>query len=152
MKNRAKIGPESDSKRHQQRKMTKIASGPVSGRTFSSQEPFFMDFGPPAGTRKSPKNRPWPQSPVYFLRLQLFFWRFVRSAVFRKRPGPILEAPWTLPDQILQRFCKVFWPVPSGSCHALSGSAGMLPGYTASLQNSLCGVSLGYGDLAERIK
>ena len=67
-----------------------------------------MDFGLPAGTRKSPKNRPWPQSPVYFLRLQSFFWRFVRSGVFRKRPGPILEAPWTLPDQILSDFARFF--------------------------------------------
>ena len=51
-----------------------------------------MDFGLPAGTRKSPKNRPWPQSPVYFLRLQSFFWRFVRSGVFRKHlfvPGAV---------------------------------------------------------------
>ena len=104
MKNRVKTGPERDCERHWREKTTKIASGAVSGRTFSSQEPFFMDFGLPAGTRKSPKNRPWPQSPVYCLRLQSFFWRFVRSGVFRKRPGPILEAPWTLPDQILQGF------------------------------------------------
>ena len=80
------------------------------------------------------------------------FWRFVRSGVFRKRPGPIPEAPGSLPDQILQRFCDIFLPVSPGSCRGLSGSAGMLPGYTASLRNSLCGVSLGYGDLAERIK
>ena len=78
--------------------------------------------------------------------------RFLRSGAFRKGPGPIPEAPGTLPDQILQRFCDTFLPVSPGSCRGLSGSAGMLPGYTASLRNSLCGVSLGYGDLAERIK
>ena len=93
VKNRAKIGPESDSKWQRQEKPTKIASGAVSGRTFSFQEPFLMDFGLPAGTRKSPKNRPWPQSPVYFLCLQLVFLRFLRSGAFRKRPGPIPEAP-----------------------------------------------------------
>ena len=152
VKNRAKIGPESDSKWQRQRKTTKIASGAVSGRTFSAQEPFLVDFGLPAGTRKSPKNRPWPQSSVYFLCLQLAFLRFLRSGAFRKGPGPIPEAPGSLPDQILQRFCDVFWPVSPGSCRGLSGSAGRLPGYTASLRNSLCGVSLGYGDLAERIK
>ena len=32
------------------------------------------------------------------------------------------------------------------------GPAVMLPGYTANLRNSLCGVPLGYGDLAQRFK
>ena len=36
--------------------------------------------------------------------------------------------------------------------HALPGSTGVLPGYTANLRNSLSGVLLGYGDLAQRFK
>ena len=58
MKNRAKIGPESDSERKRQEKTTKTASGAVSGRTFSSPGPFFVDFGLPAGPQKSQKNAP----------------------------------------------------------------------------------------------
>ena len=72
--------------------------------------------------------------------------------MFRKGPGALPEAPGTLPEQISVGFCNTFLQIPSGSFRRLSGSAGMLPGYTASLRNSLCGVSLGYGDLAERIK
>ena len=45
-----KIGPESGSERHRQEKPTKIASGAVSGRTFSLPGPFFVDFGIPAGS------------------------------------------------------------------------------------------------------
>ena len=125
MKNRTKIGPESDSKRHRQRKTTKIASGAASGRTFSAQEPFLVDFGLPAGTRKSPKNRPWPQSPVYFLCLQLVFLRFLRSGAFRKGPGPIPETPGSLPDQILQRFCDI----------CLAGFAGILSWFVGFRRN-----------------
>ena len=98
------------------------------------------------------KNRLLKKLSVDFLAPEIVFLCFLRSGAFRKGPGPIPEAPGSLPDQILQRFCDIFLPVSPGSCRGLSGSAGMLPGYTASLRNSLCGVSLGYGDLAERIK
>ena len=80
------------------------------------------------------------------------FLRFVRSGVFRKRPGSILEAPGTLPDQISVGFCDISLPVPSGSCRGLSGSAGMSPGSASNLSNPLAGVPLGYGDLAQRFK
>ena len=86
---------------------------------------------------------------------------------FRKGPGPILEAPGTLPDQILIRFfirlydfsdqipvgfCDTFLTVASGSCRGLSGFAGVSPGSAPNLSNPLCGVPLGYGDLAQRFK
>ena len=74
------------------------------------------------------------------------------SGVFRKAPGAILEAPGTLPDQILIGFCDTFLLVKAGSCRGLSGSAGMLPGSAPNLSNPLCGVPLGYGDLAQRFK
>ena len=44
-----KNDPEGDSERHRQEKTTKIASGAVSGRTFSLPGPFFVNFGLPAG-------------------------------------------------------------------------------------------------------
>ena len=53
---RPKIGPESDSERHRREKTTKIASGAVSGRTFSPPGSFFVDFGLPAGPQKSQKT------------------------------------------------------------------------------------------------
>ena len=53
-----KIGSESDSERHRQEKSTKIASGAVSGRTFSLPGSFFVDFGLPAGSQNRPKTGP----------------------------------------------------------------------------------------------
>ena len=77
---------------------------------------------------------------------------FLRSGVFRKAPGAILEAPGTLPDQILIGFCDTFLLVKAGSCRGLSGSAGVSPGSASNLSDPLCGVPLGYGDLAQRFK
>ena len=56
MKNRARIGPESDSERHRREKSTKIASGAVSGRIFSPPGPFLVDFGLPAGSQNGAKT------------------------------------------------------------------------------------------------
>ena len=53
-----KIDSESDSERQRQEKSTKIASGDVSGRTFSLPGPFFVDFGLPAGSQNRPKTAP----------------------------------------------------------------------------------------------
>ena len=93
--------------------------------------------------------------------------RFLRSGAFRRGPGAILEAPGTLPDQILIRFfiklydfsdqipvgfCDTFLTVASGSCRGLSGFAGVSPGSASNLSDPLCGVPLGYGDLAQRFK
>ena len=58
MKNRAKIGPESDSKWQRQEKPTKTASGVVSGRPFSPPDLFFGDFGLPAGAQNGQKHVP----------------------------------------------------------------------------------------------
>ena len=152
MKNRVKIGPESDSEWQRQRKTTKIASGAVSGRTFSCPGSFLVDFGVSAGAQNTIKTRPRKK----------LLWNFsARKSIFcvffaRVCSGSVLGRFWRLRGPSRTRFCydfaRFFWSVPSGSCRGLSGSAGRLPGYTVGLRNSLCGVSLGYGDLAERIK
>ena len=103
----------------------------------------FRRFWAPGRTPKLPKNRPWETPGVFFDYTFWIFSRFVRSGVFQKGPGPILRALGTLPDQILGRFRDNFWLVPPGSCRGLSGSAGMLPGCTPTLRNSLCGVPPG---------
>ena len=141
--------------------MLKIASGAASGRTFSAPGPFLVDFGVPAGSQNRPKTVPCKICDVCWSGQKLIFLHFLRSGVFRKGPGAILEAPGTLPDQILIRFfiklydfsdqipagfCDTFLTVASGSCRGLSGSAGMLPGSAPNLSNPLCGVPLGYGD------
>ena len=77
---------------------------------------------------------------------------FLRSGVFQEGPGALPEAPGTLPEQILIGFCDTFLLVKEGSWRGLSGSAGMLPGSAPDLGNPLCGVPLGYGDLAQRFK
>ena len=88
----------------------------------------------------------------------MFFLCFLRSGAFRRGPGAILEAPGTLPDQILIRFfiklydflyqipvgfCDTFLTVASGSCRGLSDFAGVSPGSTSNLSNPLCGVPWG---------
>ena len=147
-----KIGPESGSERHRREQSTKIASGAVSGRTFSLPGLFFVDFRVPAGSQNQPKTAPEAWDRLFFDDTFPIFLRFLRSGVFRKAPGAILEAPGTLPDQILIGFCDTFLLVKAGSCRGLSGSAGMLPGSAPNLSNPLCGVPLGYGDLAQRFK
>ena len=87
-----------------------------------------------------------------FRRPEINFLLFLRSGVFRKGPGALPEAPGTLPEQISVEFCNTFLQIPSGSFRRLSGSAGMLPGSAPNLSNPLCGVPLGYGDLAQRFK
>ena len=70
-------------------------------------------------------------------------------------PGRILETPGTVPDPILIGFLDTFLLVPcgfSGSCRVFASSAGMSPGSASNLGNPLCGVPLGYGDLAQRFK
>ena len=66
--------------------------------------------------------------------------------------GSIPEAPGTLPDQISDKFSAVFLARSFGILRVLLDSAGLLPGYTANLRNSLSGVLLGYGDLAKRFE
>ena len=59
----------------------------------------------------------------------LLFWCFLRSGAFRKGPGPIPEAPWTLPDQILVHFARWFaidfMRFVDSSAGIMSGFAGM---------------------------
>ena len=53
VKNRVRIGPDSDSERQQTQKPMEIASDAVSERTFSAPGAIFGDFGPPDGSQKS---------------------------------------------------------------------------------------------------
>ena len=53
VKNRVKIGPDSDSERQRHQKPTKIACDAVPERTFSAPGAIFGDFGPPDGSQKS---------------------------------------------------------------------------------------------------
>ena len=106
----------------------------------------FGRFWAPGRDPKLRQNWPWILVRLFLDHTFSTFWRFLRSGVFRKGPGPILEAPGTLPDQILRGFRDTFLLVLSGSCRGLSGSAGMLPGSAPNLSNPLAGVPLGYGD------
>ena len=112
----------------------------------------FCRFWPPGRSSKITKNRLLKKFSDDFLAPEIVFLCFLRSGAFRKGPGPVPEAPGTLPDQILPRFCDTFSSIPSGSCRVFSGSAGMLPGSASNLGNPLSGVPLGYGDLAQRFK
>ena len=105
MKNRAKIGPESDSERQRQEKPTKNASGDVSGRTFSLPNPFLVDFGLPAGPPKSPTIDPLPPPGA-------------ARATRRQNPA----GPWE-PGSVRGAILRRFWVlrVPPGSDFGCSG-------------------------------
>ena len=75
---------------------------------FFAPGPVFCRFWAPGRTRKLPKNRPPPRSPVVFLWPEIDFLCFLRPSAFRKPPGSILEAPGTLPDQILIGFSRFY--------------------------------------------
>ena len=90
-----KIGPESDSERHRQENSTKIASGAVSGRTFSLPGSFLVDFGLPAGTQNIAKTSPGKKELwIFFVRKLIFCFFFVRARServperFRSLRGP----------------------------------------------------------------
>ena len=76
-----KIDPESDSERHRREKSTKIASGAVSGRTFSLPGPFFVDFRVPAGSQNRPKTVPCKKCDVCWSGQKLFFLHFLHSDI-----------------------------------------------------------------------
>ena len=64
-----KIGPESDCERQRQEKTIKIASGAISGRTFSLPVSFFVDFGFLAGSQNGASTEPGARiSQVYSTR------------------------------------------------------------------------------------
>ena len=113
-----KIGPESDSEPQRREKTQKIGSGAVSGRTFSLPVPFLIDLGVPSGGQNGSTNRPPGYVPVVFFRPKIDFLRFLRSDAFRKAPGPLLEAPGTLPSTIPEGFCNVCRRGPSASCRS----------------------------------
>ena len=96
-----KIGPESDSERQRREKTTKIASGAVSGRTFSPPGPFFVDFGLPAGSPKSPKNHPGKKHKLSKCNRKSFFCVFFARA----RSGRVLERFRRLRGPSRTRFC-----------------------------------------------
>ena len=152
MKNRAKIGPESDSERHRREKTIKIASGAVSGRTFSCPGSFLVDFGVSAEAQNKLKTRPRKKVVWNFSARKSIFCVFFARVCSGSVPGRFWRLRRPSRTRFSYDFAKFFWSVPSGSCRGLSGSAGRLPGYTVGLRNSLCGVSLGYGDLAQRIE
>ena len=112
-----------------------VASGPVFGR-----------FWGPGRVPKWLKKPPWNLVRLFLDNIFSIFLRFVRSGVFRKGPGPILNAPGTFPAQNLRGCCDTFLQVAWGSWRGLSGSAEVLPGSAADLSNPLAGVPLGYGD------
>ena len=81
-----KIGAESVSELLLLEKTTKIASGAVSGRTFSPPGAFFVDFGLPAGTRKSPKTSPEVYRHLIFDVIFSIFCVFFARACFGRVP------------------------------------------------------------------
>ena len=82
-----KIDSERDSERHRREKSTKIASGAVSGRTFSLPDPFFVDFGLPAGSQNDPKNAPGPNHQSFFCVRKSIFCIFFARARSGRLPG-----------------------------------------------------------------
>ena len=88
--------------------MLKIASGAASGRTFSAPGLFLVDFGLLAGSQNGSKTDPEAWDRLFLEHTFWTFLRFLRSDAFRKAPGAILEAPGTLPEQILIGFCDTF--------------------------------------------
>ena len=119
---------------------------------FRSRARFWSILGSRPGAQIVRKTAPGGELIRFGAHVFVFFVCFLRSGAFRKGPGAIPEAPGTLPEQILRKFCDTFLRVPSGSHRGLSGSAKVLPGSASNLSNPLCGVPLGYGDLAQRFK
>ena len=60
------------------------------------------------------KNRPLQKCSADFLAPKIVFLYFLRSGAFRKGPGPISEAPGTLPDQIFRDFAILFCRLRGG--------------------------------------
>ena len=117
----SKIDPKSSSKSGKTAFATKNASGAVPRLTFFASGLVFGRFWAPGRDPKSTQNRPFKKCSVSFLARKIAFLNFRRSGVFRMGPGPILEAPGTLLDQILIGFWDTFWLV---SCRFLSGLVG----------------------------
>ena len=114
--------------------------------------PILIDFWSLAEAQNGAKTGPGARISYFHSTFFRFLLRFLRSVVFWEGPGPILEAPGTLPDRISVRFSEFFRRVPTGSSQGLSGSAGMLPAYTVGLQCVFSWFTLGHGDLAQRLK
>ena len=120
VKNRAKIGPESDSERKRQEKPTKTGSGAVSGRTFSAPGPFFGDFGVPAGRQNWQKTVP-EQHDAYFL-TTLF--RFFGVLFGRVCSGRVPDRFWRLRGPSRTRFSEILRYFFAGSAGILSWFVG----------------------------
>ena len=82
--------------------MQKINIRPLKVHETFLQGRVLTSFWSPAGSPKSTQNRSLKKFSVAFLAPQTVFLHFLRSGVFRKGPGPILEAPGTLPHRILR--------------------------------------------------
>ena len=104
MKNRAKIGSESDSERKRQEKTTKTASGAISGRTFASPGSFSVDFGVPAGRQNWQKTAPEQHDSYFFTAL----FRFFGVLFARVCSGSVPDRFWRLRGPSRTRFCNDF--------------------------------------------
>ena len=100
VKNRAKIGPESDSERKRQEKTTKTVSGAVSGRTFLSPGSFSVHFGVRPGAPNPVKTGPGTKKCARRRRRKRFLSFFLAVAVRSRSPDRFLEGP-TLENPII---------------------------------------------------
>ena len=104
MKNRVKTCPKRDSERHWREKTTKIASGAVSGRTFSSSDSLFVDLGVPAGTQNGRKTAPKKFHAYFFTTLFRCFNVLFAPAC----SGSVPDQFWSLQGRSRTRFCEDF--------------------------------------------
>ena len=70
--------------------------------------PVFGQFCAPGCVPKWHQKAPWKKVCLLLDHIFSISLCFVRSGVFRQGHGAILEAPGTLPDQILRGFCDTF--------------------------------------------
>ena len=125
-----KIDPESHSERHRREKLTKIASGAVSGRTFSLPRPFFVDFRVPAGSQK----RPLQKLGRLLERAKIVFFAFSSLGRVpegsRSDSGGSGDPPGPDFDKIFHKALRFFVP---DSCrilrHFFDGCVGILSGF-----------------------
>ena len=133
-------------------KTIKIASATVSGRTFSCPGSFFVDFGVSAGAQNRLKTRPRKKLLWNFSARKSIFCVFFARVCSGSVPGRF----WRLRGPSQMRFCYDFarffcrlrrdlvvvCQVPPECCRDTPPASG----------THSAGFSLGYGDLAERIK
>ena len=100
-----KIGPESDSERQRQEKTTKIASGAVSGRTFSPPGPFLVTFGTHLAPKMDAFGPTFGRLSRLFGPLLVDMWIFFARGCSGRLLGSILGVPGGLPGWFWEGFC-----------------------------------------------